>query len=81
MIFINENVNNKLQWMNFFINIGNKFFFAKIEKKKRNRMEEIYVGLFRKNRDMKWNVEVILQVRLHVSLLLNIFQLYNIKII
>jgi hypothetical protein len=53
MIFINENVNNKLQWMNFFINIGNKFFFAKIEKKKRNRMEEIYVGLFRKNRDMK----------------------------
>jgi hypothetical protein len=44
-------------------------------------MEEIYVGLFRKNRDMKWNVEVILQVRLHVSLLLNIFQLYNIKII
>jgi hypothetical protein len=34
MIFINENVDEKLQWMNFFINVGNKFFFAKIKQKK-----------------------------------------------
>jgi hypothetical protein len=31
---MDENVFDKLQWMNFFMNVGNKFFFVKIERKK-----------------------------------------------
>ncbi len=30
------NVDDKLQWMNFFLNVGNKLFFAKIEQKKQD---------------------------------------------
>jgi hypothetical protein len=31
---MDENVDEKFQWMNFFMNIGNKLFFAKNEQKK-----------------------------------------------
>ncbi len=37
--FLDENGDEKLQWMNFFMNIGNKLFFVKTNFK--NRMEEI----------------------------------------
>jgi hypothetical protein len=33
-MFMDENVDEKIKWMNFFMNIGNKLFFAKIEQKK-----------------------------------------------
>jgi hypothetical protein len=33
---MDEIMDDKLQWMNFFMNIGNKFFFAKTEQKKRD---------------------------------------------
>jgi hypothetical protein len=34
-----ENVDEKLQWMNFLMNIGNKLFIAKNEQK--NKIQEI----------------------------------------
>jgi hypothetical protein len=42
------------KWMNFFMNVGNNFFFKNLNK--RNRMEKNYVGLFWKIGHMKcWN--------------------------
>jgi hypothetical protein len=37
MIFMDEIVDDKWQQMNFFMNVGNKCFFVKIEQKKQDR--------------------------------------------
>jgi hypothetical protein len=32
---MDDNVDGKLQWVNFFMNVGNKFFFVKAKKETR----------------------------------------------
>ncbi len=51
MMFMDENVDEKWEWMNFFMNVGKKKLGEKLNKK--NKMEKIYVGLFWKIQHMK----------------------------
>jgi len=70
MIFMDENVDDKWKWMNFFMNIGKKFFLAKIKQKKQDWKKFMLVYL---EKIVTWNVEIIFQLILHISLIPSIF--------
>jgi hypothetical protein len=46
------NVDDKLQWMNFFLNVGNKLFFAKIEQKKQDGRNLAWFIFFKLSHEM-----------------------------
>jgi hypothetical protein len=77
MIFMDENVNDKWQQMIFFMNVGNKFFFAKIEQKKQDG--KTCVDLFWKFHHMKCSNHISLTIS--YPLIPSIFQLCSIQTI
>ncbi len=63
MIFMDENGDEKWQWMNFFMNIRNKFYFAKKWTKEigYKKFMLVYCDQF-----VTWNVQVILELVFHI---------------
>jgi hypothetical protein len=55
------------KWTNFILNVGNKHYFSK-KLNKKNRVETIYVGFFKKQFE-PWNTQITLQN--HISYFLN----------
>jgi hypothetical protein len=80
MIFMDENVDKKWQMMNFFMNIHNKFCFAKKWRKKirYKKFMLVYCEQF-----ITWNVQVILELLFHIPALQHLnhikFKLHQIQ--
>ncbi len=70
MIFMDENVDEKWQWMNFFMNIHNKFCFVKKYTKEigHKKFMLVYCEQF-----ITWNAQVILELVFQIPLLPSIF--------